>query len=144
MRVRKVQLTNFRNHSNSSLEFSGGLNFITGANAQGKTSILEALSYICLTRSFLQQADMTVAKAGTDLFSVSATMETDRNIVNKVRVNYDAASGKKYFLDSNEVRKSADVIGMFPIVVLAPGDFALTGGAPAERRKFVLSVNLRF
>lgn len=137
MRVRKVQLTNFRNHSNSSLEFSGGLNFITGANAQGKTSILEALSYICLTRSFLQQADMTVAKAGTDLFSVSATMETDRNIVNKVRVNYDAASGKKYFLDSNEVRKSADVIGMFPIVVLAPGDFALTGGAPAERRKFV-------
>lgn len=137
MRVRKVQLTNFRNHSNSFLEFSGGLNFITGANAQGKTSILEALSYICLTRSFLQQADMTVAKAGTDMFSVNATMETDRNIVNKVRVSFAADSGKKYFLDANELRKNSDVIGLFPIVVLAPGDFALTGGAPAERRKFI-------
>ncbi|MCL5021182.1 MAG: DNA replication/repair protein RecF [Bacteroidetes bacterium] len=135
MRVKKVHLTNFRNHTDSSLEFTGGINFITGANAQGKTSILEALSYVCLTRSFLQQQDASVAKFGAEIFSVDAVIETDRDIVNKARVAYDAGAGKKYFLDSNEVRKSSDVIGMFPIVVLAPGDFALTGGAPSERRK---------
>ncbi|OYV86169.1 MAG: hypothetical protein B7Z63_04420, partial [Ignavibacteriae bacterium 37-53-5] len=136
MRVKKVQLTNFRNHADSSLEFIEGINFITGANAQGKTSILEALSYICLTKSFLQQTDMTVPRFGGDVFAVNAVMETDRNIVNRVRVVYEAGAGKKYFLDLNEVKKSADVIGMFPIVVLSPGDFALTGGAPSERRKF--------
>ncbi len=136
MRVRNVQLTNFRNHADSSLEFTEGINVITGANAQGKTSILEALSYICLTKSFLQQTDMTVPRFGGDAFAVDAVMETDRNIVNRVRVVYDAGAGKKYFLDSNEVKKSADVIGMFPIVVLSPGDFVLTGGAPSERRKF--------
>ncbi len=136
MRVKKVQLTNFRNHTDSSLEFTGGINFITGANAQGKTSILEALSYVCLTKSFLQQSDTTVPRFGAAQFAVDAQMETDKNVVNRVKVAYDAQAGKSYFLDSNEVKKSADVIGMFPIVVLSPGDFALTGGAPSERRKF--------
>lgn len=137
MQIRKVQLTNFRNHANSSLEFNGGLNFITGVNAQGKTSILEAISYVCLTKSFLQQPDMTVPQLGGDIFSVNAILETDRGITNKVRVAYENGTGKKYILDANEVKKISDVIGMFPIVVLAPGDFALTGGAPSERRKFI-------
>ncbi|MCL5738334.1 MAG: DNA replication/repair protein RecF [Bacteroidetes bacterium] len=137
MRVKKVQLTNFRNHSESSLEFTGGINIITGANAQGKTSILEALSYVCLTKSFLQQSDSTVPKFGTEAFTIDATIETDRNIVNHVRVAFETGAGKKYFWNKNEIKKSADVIGMFPIVVLSPGDFALTGGAPSERRKFV-------
>ena len=137
MRIKKVQLTNFRNHTESSLEFSGGVNFITGANAQGKTSILEALSYVCLTRSFLQQCDSSVARLGGDNFSVDAAIETDKNVINKVRVAYETGAGKKYHLDSNEVRKNSDVIGLFPIVVLSPGDFALTGGAPSERRVFI-------
>lgn len=137
MRIKRVQLTNFRNHADSSLEFTGGLNFITGANAQGKTSILEALSYVCLTRSFLQASDSSVPKLGGDNFSIEAAIETDKNVSNKARVAYETGTGKKYFLDSNEVRKSSDVIGLFPIVVLAPGDFALTGGAPSERRVFV-------
>ncbi len=136
MRVKRVRLTNFRNHADSSLEFAGGINFLTGANAQGKTSILESLSYVCLTRSFLQQSDTTVPRLGGDGFSVDAVIETDRGIVHKVRVAYDSGAGKKYFLDSNEIRKSSDVIGRFPIVILAPGDFALTCGAPSERRRF--------
>lgn len=137
MRVKKVQLTNFRNHTDSTLEFTGGINFITGANAQGKTSILEALSYACLTRSFLQQSDAAVPKFGNDDFGVDAIIETDSGIVNRVRVGYETGTGKKrYYLDANEMKKSSEVIGMFPIVVLSPGDFALTGGAPAERRRF--------
>ncbi len=113
------------------------MNFITGANAQGKTSILEALSYICLTRSFLQPPDLTVPKLGCDSFAVNATLETDRGTVNKARVVYEAGSGKRYFLDANEMRKMSEMLGMFPIVVLAPGDFALTAGAPSERRRFI-------
>ncbi len=136
MRVKKIQLTNFRNHTESALEFSGGINFITGANAQGKTSILEALSYICLTKSFLHQTDTTVTKFGSESFAIDATIESDRNLTNHVRVLYENGIGKKYFLDKNEIKRSADVIGMFPIVVLSPGDFALTSGSPSERRIF--------
>lgn len=136
MRFSKIQLQNFRNHTESSLEFTPGANLIIGGNAQGKTSILEALSYICLTKSFLQQSDSGVPRFGSDLFSVDAFMDNDRNISSHARVAYNPAQGKKYFLDRNEIKRSSDIIGMFPIVVLSPGDFALTTGAPAERRKF--------
>ena len=136
MRFKKVQLENFRNHSESSLEFTPGVNLIIGGNAQGKTSILEALSYVCLTKSFLQQSDFTVPKFGTDLFAIEAAMEGDRSSLNHARIVYSSGTGKKYFLNRNEVRRSSEVIGMFPIVMLSPGDFALTTGSPAERRKF--------
>jgi DNA replication and repair protein RecF len=64
-------------------------------------------------------------------------IQNDRNIVNHVRVGYEELGGKTYFLDRSEVRRSSDVIGLFPIVVLSPGDFALTGGSPSERRIFM-------
>lgn len=137
MRVIKIQLSDFRNHSESTLEFSRGVNVISGPNAQGKTSILEAVSYACLTKGFLRQADATVAKFGSQSFVVEGILESDANLVNHVQVIYESGSGKKYFLDNNEVSRSADVIGMFPIVVLSPGDFALTCGSPSERRIFV-------
>ena len=137
MQLKKIHLENFRNHAESMLEFSDGINFITGANAQGKTSILEALSYVCLTKSFIQQSDATVLKFGSNAFVVDATVETDRGLMNHVHVLYEQGSGKRYFLDSNEIKRSADVIGLFPIVVLSPKDFALTIGAPSERRVFI-------
>ncbi len=137
MRVIKIQLSDFRNHSESTLEFSRGVNVISGPNAQGKTSILEAVSYTCLTKSFLRQADATVAKFGSQSFVVDGIMERDTNLVNHVRVVYENEGGKKYFLDNNEVGRSADIIGMFPLVVLSPGDFALTSGSPSERRIFM-------
>ncbi|HUI31488.1 MAG TPA: DNA replication/repair protein RecF [Candidatus Acidoferrales bacterium] len=137
MRVKRIQLSNFRNHVDSSLEFSPGVNFITGANAQGKTSILEALSYVCLTKSFLHQADAAIVKIGSDSFAVDAILENEKGFVNNARVVYSIDAGKRIFIDGNEIKKSADVIGMFPIVVLSPGDFALTTGAPSERRMFM-------
>jgi len=137
MRVRNAQLTNFRNHAKTFLDFSDGVNIITGANAQGKTSILEALSYVCLTKSFLQASDRNVLHFGADSFMVDASVESDIGTIHQVHVLYDAGLEKEYFLDGNEIRKSSDVIGMFPIVVLSPGDFALTAGAPSERRRFI-------
>ncbi len=136
MHFKKLQLENFRNHSESSLEFTPGVNLIIGGNAQGKTSILEALSYVCLTKSFLQQSDATVPKFGADLFAIEGDVIGDSNIENHARIVYDSGAGKKYFLNRNEIRRSSEVIGMFPIVMLSPGDFALTTGSPGERRKF--------
>jgi DNA replication and repair protein RecF len=68
---------------------------------------------------------------------VDGIMESDASLVNHVQVIYENGSGKKYFLDNNEVSRSSDVIGMFPLVVLSPGDFALTSGSPSERRIFM-------
>ena len=51
MYIKNIQLRNFRNYENEYIEFNPSINLITGANAQGKTNLLESLVYLSLTRS---------------------------------------------------------------------------------------------
>ena len=51
MYIKNIQLRNFRNYENAYIEFNPSINLITGANAQGKTNLLESLVYLSLTRS---------------------------------------------------------------------------------------------
>ena len=46
MIIKKVQLENYRSHSNITVEFTKGVNLILGKNGRGKTSILEAISTV--------------------------------------------------------------------------------------------------
>ncbi|MCB0750371.1 MAG: AAA family ATPase, partial [Ignavibacteriae bacterium] len=46
-----IDLKNFRLHSNTRLEFSKNINYIVGGNGQGKTSLLEAIYYLCTTKN---------------------------------------------------------------------------------------------
>ncbi len=51
MKLTKIELHNFRNYVNQSLDFSDGINVFLGENAQGKTNLLEAIYVLALTRS---------------------------------------------------------------------------------------------
>lgn len=57
MIVQKIKLTNFRCYENCEVEFSKGLNYIYGDNATGKTSLVEAIYYLSLARSFRTNKD---------------------------------------------------------------------------------------
>ena len=46
MNLRKIELRNFRNYEHVALDFDPGVNLIVGDNAQGKTNLLEAISYL--------------------------------------------------------------------------------------------------
>ena len=46
MNVTKISLHNFRNYEALQIQFDPGVNLIVGDNAQGKTNLLEAISYL--------------------------------------------------------------------------------------------------
>ena len=52
MIVQKLKMYNFRCFSSFEISFSNRVNILIGQNATGKTSVLEALNYLALTKSF--------------------------------------------------------------------------------------------
>jgi len=109
-----------------------------GDNGQGKTNLLEAIAYLSLTKSVFGSGDATVLAIGKEYFEVEGRFRSDTGIENAVRIVYSAAAGEKSIaIDQERVARFSDVVGLFPIVVLAPEHHAITLGAPADRRKFL-------
>jgi DNA replication and repair protein RecF len=139
MILASIKLRNFRIHENVELKFAKNLNYIVGGNGQGKTTILESIYYMCTTKSFDAKSDGEVVRFGKENFKINGKFidltEDD------VMVVFDKVETKKiYYLNEKQLRKSTDIIGRFPVVLLTPADHEITQGVPGQRRKFVDSV----
>jgi DNA replication and repair protein RecF len=133
-----IRLSNFRNHAATEIAFGPGLNALFGDNGQGKTSLLEAVSYLSLTKSFYAASDSDAVRIGADGFELEGTMVSATGVTHRIRVAYVATPpGKTFTVDALPPESLASVIGRFPAVVLSPENSAITFGGPAERRKFV-------
>jgi DNA replication and repair protein RecF len=138
MFLKNIRLKNFRNHSDSFLEFGEKANVIFGENGEGKTNLLEAISYVSLTKSFYAISDAVVVLIGSEIFELEADIFTDNEIVNKIHIGYNAKTGEKvYRLSKKKVEPFSSIIGKYPIVFLSPDKSSITFGGPSERRKFL-------
>ena len=134
-----IDLRNFRLHDSTNIEFSKNINYIVGGNGQGKTSLLEAIYYLCTTKSINQSSDSEAVKFNEDFFEINGTFSEFSK--NKVRVFFENATNKKnIFLDEKQIYRTSHLIGKFPVVALLQSDHAITQGSPAERRRFVDSI----
>jgi DNA replication and repair protein RecF len=138
MRLRDIRLQSFRNHERSRIKCASGRNVFLGNNGEGKTNILEAISYICLTKSFYSSNDATAVQIGQPGFKVSATAVSDIDVEYVVEVSYEKEEREKTItINKGVVEDKSSVVGMFPVVVLSPENANVTSGMPAERRRFM-------
>jgi DNA replication and repair protein RecF len=137
MRINRLKLTNFRNHESTEVHFSPYLNLITGPNGAGKTNIIDAIHYLCMSRSFVANSDQYVAHHDHKYFMIDGDFEGEIRSSFKVGCSYSRGDGKKIFVNDSPLDRLSDLIGMVPIVVLSPEDLKLTGDGPAERRSFL-------
>lgn len=139
MILTSVKLKNFRCHKDISLSFSDNLNYIVGGNGQGKSAILEAIYYLCTTKSQNTNADGEALCFGEDFFEIKGNF---KNLVNdEVIIIYSAQEAKKSYLQNGKQKhRLSEVIGHYPIVLLTPADHFITSGYPADRRKFIDSI----
>ncbi len=139
MVLSSINLKNFRSHKSTQLSFSEELNYIIGGNGQGKTSILEAVYYLCTTKSSSSKSDSEVVRFNEEEFEINGIFN-DRT-KDTVRVYYSLIENRKYyFQNGKQINRSADIIGRFPVVLLTPADHAITQGSPGDRRKLVDSI----
>lgn len=137
MKISNALLRSFRNHNETAFDFGARVNVLLGENGQGKTNVLEALSFLCLTKSFYATADATAVQRNATSFEIESALESDGGKEFRVRVAYDDAKKEKLFsINGARAEKFSSVIGMFPVVVLSPENNAITFGSPGDRRKF--------
>jgi len=136
MRLESLQLINFKNYGGCSLTFSPGLNFIYGNNGNGKTNILEAISFLSYTKSFLQNIEADCIKYGENSFEVKGSFINNLDSRFRINLRYSSSGlNKEFTLNSEKVVKLNEILGLFPLVTLSPYDLKLTTGIPHERRR---------
>ncbi len=138
MVLTELMLKNFRNHAATHMIPAPGINALLGKNGQGKTNILEAVSYLGLTKSFHGTGDAAALRIGAAEFDVVGRVRSAGGVSHEVRIRYDGArSRKSVLIDGVPPETLASVIGRFPVVVLSPEHGSITAGSPSERRRFL-------
>lgn len=140
MRAESIHLKNVRNHSDTLVEqFAPKINVLIGENGAGKTSILEALSLATIAKSFTSQSDAVLLRQGSEKLEVDARFLTDLGVGHHVSIQIEAVPRlkKTIFANNDRLRAFADLVGLAPVVVLTPDEKIITGGPPAERRRFL-------
>jgi DNA replication and repair protein RecF len=138
MRVKSVRLKNFRNHRSTNINFSENINIFFGKNGQGKTNILDGLTYLCLTKGFLSSSDSNSVLFGESDFELEAEFCSDLNVTSKAKVLFSpSVKGKNLFQNDMKVDRAVSFVGLYPIVLLAPQFYDIVSGVPQDRRKFV-------
>ncbi|MEM1054681.1 MAG: DNA replication and repair protein RecF [Bacteroidota bacterium] len=137
MYLQSLRLHAFRAHEDTHLDLLSGVNLFVGANGAGKTNLLEAVHYLCLSKSFLTSTDSHAVRRGATFFEVEGMFDGERRSALRVRLAYAPSEGKKAFVNGSPLERLADLVGRVPVVVMSPADHLLTEGGPSERRRFL-------
>ncbi|MBI5870871.1 MAG: DNA replication and repair protein RecF [Actinobacteria bacterium] len=131
MRLRRLQLSNFRNIENGIAEFPPGLSIVVGANGAGKTSILEAAVFACCGRSFRTSREQELVRENTSFFRIEAAVDWSGSQIDRA-VACERGSGS--IIDSGG---GPQWLPPGSILCFSPDDLQLIKGPPAERRRFL-------
>lgn len=134
--LRSISLLQFKNYSNRSFDFTERIVGICGNNGVGKTNLLDAIHYLCFTKSYFTRADAGSVQQGQKGFRLQGQFELQESTEKAVCVLRE--TGKKEFsINDQAYDKFSQHIGRYPCVVIAPDDAVLITGASEERRKFL-------
>ena len=137
MILKELEIENFRLFPYLKIYFSDGINIISGLNGQGKTSILESIYYLALTKSFRTSNDNHVISYNEEYFNIKSNFFSEEPSKKDIRLYYSTAEGKHVFVNKKEVIKFSEFIGTVPCVTLTLDNLKLTMGGPYERRRFL-------
>lgn len=139
-----IRLVNFRNYTDSTILLSPGLNIIVGDNAQGKTNLLEAISFAATGSTPRTPNDGEVVRWGGDFARTEMRVCLNDGAASgeerKVAVGYAPGQKKRLTVDGAPAPSltayAAGGAGV-RVVTFFPDDIRIVKGAPADRREFL-------
>ncbi|HLG40883.1 MAG TPA: DNA replication and repair protein RecF [Chitinophagaceae bacterium] len=134
--LQSISLLQFKSYTNRSFDFSERIVAICGNNGAGKTNLLDAIHYLCFTKSYFSRLDGNNVQQGKAGFRVDGDFIVN-NKEEKTICIFRETGKKEFSVNSNIYDKLSQHIGRYPCVVIAPDDSILITGGSEERRKFI-------
>ena len=136
MYLKSLQLFQFKNHTNNHFKFSNKVICFTGDNGTGKTNILDAIHYLCKTKSYFNHIDAQNIEFSKDYFMLKGFfLKNERDT--EVQCNVKAGEGKTIKNNQKRYKRFSDHIGKFPVVIISPTDTNLIIEGSEIRRKYL-------
>ena len=136
--LKRLYIKNVRCLTSLTLDLSDGLNIVHGANASGKTSILEAVHILTRGRSFRSNRIRNVLMKGQENFSIQALTQHEEETIDRIAVHYSSHE-KRLVLRGNgkNLSRSSDLTAFLPIALVHPDSHRLIDASPSYRRQFL-------
>jgi DNA replication and repair protein RecF len=137
VRVDSVELEEFRNWSSSTVVFSPeGINFVVGANAQGKTNLLEAVSFLLKGESFRTSDKKAMIREGAQQAVLHGIVHiAERELT--VDASISRQGRDRHLVNKSVVRRRYDLMKLFGAVTFQPGDLDVVKEGPSLRRSYL-------
>jgi DNA replication and repair protein RecF len=153
MHIRHLSLTNFRNYTRLELTLPARAVLLHGANAQGKTNLLEAIYYLATSRSPQATSDrelinwiadqeemLPYARLTTEVMRGGRSRQIEI-VLQKEPVggsgNGERTRLRKQIRVDKANRRAMDLVGQINVVLFMPQDMALVDGSPSGRRRYL-------
>ncbi|HEX9511056.1 MAG TPA: DNA replication and repair protein RecF [Puia sp.] len=134
--LKEISLVQFKNYEQANFQFRERIIGICGNNGVGKTNLLDAIYYLCFTKSYFSKSDQQNVYKGSAGFRIEGHFEKQTAPEKVVCILRE--TGKKEFLFNEEAyEKFSQHIGRFPAVIIAPDDVQIITGGSEERRRFL-------
>ena len=145
MILESLNILNYRNIREASLEFGDKLNCFVGLNGQGKTNVLDAIYLLSFAKSAFTSQDSLNITHGEEMAMV-------QGVYNDGMINGDASLNggmmtiscglrrgvkKQFRKDKKDYPRLIDHIGLIPLVMISPADQDLIEDGSDERRRFI-------
>ena len=135
MNLTKLNLQNFRNYESLSLEFEPGVNLIVGNNAQGKTNLLEAISYAGSGKSFRAQKQGEMIRFGADFADIEADVFAQNRNQTLRYVLFSGSRPRQIWRNGAKKKTAGELAGVLPTVLFCPEDLMVLKAGAAQRRR---------
>ncbi len=136
MYLKNLQIRQFRNYQEQSVEFLAPKTILVGDNAQGKSNLLEAVELLATLRSHRNSRDRDLIQESASIGQITATIERT-NGISDLSITLRRNGRRSVAKNSETLRRQLDFLGVLNAVQFSSLDLDLVRGGPEQRRHWL-------
>lgn len=136
MNLKELSLRSFRNYQEITVDFEPGVNLIVGDNAQGKTNLLEAISYLGSGKSFRAMKTAEMVRFGDDFAEIQGKIFAQERDQTIRWILFNGSRPRQIWRNGARKKSVAEIAGVLPSVLFCPEDLMVLKTGAAQQKVY--------